>query len=119
MLLYERMRLRHPQFTGIANDLPLKISQMSHIAPFDAADYQIAIRDKGVYTCGANLFWANPFYTACTGVPVNRAGVCASGQRSKMLLTVAVMLPDRLLLKRAAPGTAHLSGAILDGLLLQ
>lgn len=79
-------RWRHPMFTGIANDLPLKISQMSHIAPFDETDYQMSIRDKGIYICGANLFWANPFFTACPGVPINRQGVRASGQRSIMLL---------------------------------
>ena len=72
--------MRHPLFKDIAKEKPLKISEMSHIAPFDPKDYKAAIAAKGVYTCGANLFWANLFYTACPGVPINRTGVCASNQ---------------------------------------
>lgn len=88
--------LRHPLFTDIAKDQPLKISEKSHIAPFDSKDFKMAIAEKGVYTCGANLFWANLFYTACPGVPINRAGVFASGQHCVLPPILVIMSQGRL-----------------------
>lgn len=89
-----RQNIRHPQFTGIANDMPLKISQKSHIAPFNAIDYKIAIEENGMYTCGINLFWANPFFSACPGVPINRAGVRTSDQHCVMQQILVTVMPS-------------------------
>eukprot|EP00969_Alexandrium_andersonii_P124381 5496737-Alexandrium_andersonii.AAC.1 len=39
--------------------------------PFDAEQFDLAMQSEGRYMCGANMLWANPFFSAQSGVPLN------------------------------------------------
>jgi hypothetical protein len=44
------------------------------MAGFNAQQFTESMDKHGRYTCGGNLFWADPFYTSTPGVPINRRG---------------------------------------------
>ncbi len=41
----------------------------------DIVKFKSKIDNHGTHTCGGNLFWADVFFTATPGVPINRRGV--------------------------------------------
>jgi hypothetical protein len=51
--------------------------QCDRINAFNVADFKTSMAGGNPYTCGANAFWASPFYTTSPGVPINRTGVHA------------------------------------------
>ena len=64
----------HPVFTGIMSEIPLGIRETG-INPFSPTDFKVSMVNGKAYTCGANAFWASPFFTTSPGVPINRHGV--------------------------------------------
>jgi hypothetical protein len=66
----------HPVFSGIMSEMPLPIDQTGIVA-FNAVDFNKSMSNGKPYTCGANAFWASPFFTTSPGVPINRHGVHA------------------------------------------
>jgi hypothetical protein len=60
----------HPVF----HDLPRLQTQPMGMAGFDIRQFTESMATHGSYTCGGNLFWADPFYTSTPGVPINRRG---------------------------------------------
>jgi hypothetical protein len=60
----------HPVFQGIPR---LQTAPMT-MTGFDVQQFTTSMGEHGCYTCGGNLFWANPFYTGTPGVPINRHG---------------------------------------------
>jgi hypothetical protein len=66
----------HPQFSGIMSEMPLPIGETGIIA-FNAVDFRTSMSNGKPYTCGANAFWASPFFTTSPGVPINRHDVHA------------------------------------------
>ena len=75
----------HPVFCGIVTEVPLGLEDAG-IAPFSPVDFQQSTAGTSSYTCGANAFWASPFFTTTPGVPINRAGVAAPATQCKNLL---------------------------------
>ena len=70
--------LGHPDFCNITVESPLNIGKddmASHIAPFDPSDFAQALESRGVYACGGNVLWGNPFFSVMPGVPINTRGV--------------------------------------------
>ena len=61
----------HPVFQGLPR---LQTAPMG-MTGFDIRQFTESIDRHGNYTCGGNLFWADPFYTGTPGVPINRRGV--------------------------------------------
>jgi hypothetical protein len=43
--------------------------------PYDHAKFQMAIANGGIYACGGNLAWVNPFRSPTPGVPINVSAV--------------------------------------------
>ena len=64
----------HPVFNGIVTECPLSLGQTG-IAPFSVSDFLVSMSGGKPYTCGANAFWASPFFTTSPGVPINRHDV--------------------------------------------
>lgn len=64
----------HPVFSGIMSEMPLPIGETG-INTFNVVDFKTAMTGGKPYTCGANAFWASPFFTTSPGVPINRHGV--------------------------------------------
>ena len=63
----------HPLFQGIAT---LSIPPVS-MQGLDLTKLQEDINNHGTYTCGGNLFWADPVYTGTPGAPRTRPGSLA------------------------------------------
>ena len=66
----------HPVFSGIVAELPLPIGHAGIVA-FNPVDFSTSMSNGVPYTCGANAFWASPFFTASPGVPINHRSVHA------------------------------------------
>ena len=62
---------QHPMFQGIPR---LRVPPIG-MSAFDLQEFTASIDTHGIYTCGGNVFWADPFYTGTPGVPINRRGV--------------------------------------------
>ena len=62
---------QHPVFQG----LPKMKSQPIGMEGLDIIKFKSNIAQHGTHTCGGNLFWADVFFTATPGVPINRRGV--------------------------------------------
>ena len=75
----------HQVFCGIITEVPLGLEDAG-IAPFSPVDFQQSTAGTSSYTCGANAFWASPFFATTPGVPINRAGVAAPAIQCKNLL---------------------------------
>jgi len=61
----------HPVFQG----LPKMKTPPVGLAGLDIDKLKSNIDNHGTYTCGGNVFWADIFFTATPGVPINRRGV--------------------------------------------
>jgi hypothetical protein len=61
----------HPVFQG----LPKMNTPPVGMDGLDIVKFQSNIDNHGTHTCGGNLFWADVFFTATPGVPINRRGV--------------------------------------------
>lgn len=62
----------HPVFQGLPKLQTSPIGMQG--LDIDQFNHDMSAHDT--YTCGGNLFWADPFFTGTPGVPINRRGVC-------------------------------------------
>ena len=61
----------HPVLQG----LPKMKTPPVGLAGLDIDKFKSNIDSHGTHTCGGNVFWADIFFTATPGVPINRRGV--------------------------------------------
>ena len=77
------MMQKHAEFTNISEQSPLTIAKKStdvdgnhgHMAAFNKTDFHNALATRGIYECGANVFWLAVFYLTTPGMPMSRGGV--------------------------------------------
>jgi hypothetical protein len=62
---------QHPVFQGLSKMKTPPIGMDG----LDIVKFKSNIDQHGTHTCGGNVFWADVFFTATPGVPINRRGV--------------------------------------------
>ena len=77
--------LASPDFDDIQKRQPLTIRSKrattkdgggcSHISAYDPKEFKMALQTRRFYTCGGNLLWCSPFFSAFPGVPLNARGL--------------------------------------------
>ena len=46
-----------------------------HQAPFNQAEFSVAIQNAGVYRCAANIWWLDTYWTPQAGIPYNSSAI--------------------------------------------
>lgn len=70
----EELRLAWSKVKSLFPDVERMMPESISMSSFDLVAFQTAMASGSTYSCGGNILWADPFYSASPSVPVNRNG---------------------------------------------